>query len=194
MPVGWRTEERILVAGIGWRFWRDRAFGCYVIDSLKARPLPRWLEAEDYGFGAILMLQALSSRPQKYRRVFIVHAEERGRKKGCLYTYRYDGWLPPTPVVQALVAEAVGGVIAVEPFLIVGRYLGILPDEVIVVEAEPLDTEYGEGLSDPMRRLVPLAIRKILALARCPCLPDLPLFRFPVSATAGGFALSTPPL
>jgi hydrogenase maturation protease len=187
VPAGWRTEERVLVVGIGWRFWRDRAFGCCVIDHLKRQPLPPWLDAEDGGFGALLMLQALRSCARKYRRVFVVHAEERGREKGHFYTYRYDGWLPPPSVIQALVAEAIGGVVAIEPFLILGHYFGILPEEVIVVEAEPLDTDYGDGLSEPMARLVPFVAQEVLALACRSSLSDLPPFRFPVSATAGGF-------
>ena len=68
-----------------------------------------------------------------------------------------------------------------------GHYFGILPEEVIVVEAEPLDTDYGDGLSEPMARLVPFVAQEVLTLACRPSPPDLPPFRFSVSATAGGF-------
>ncbi|MDQ3517407.1 MAG: hypothetical protein M3466_03235, partial [Gemmatimonadota bacterium] len=49
--------------------------------------------------------------------------------------------------VQRAVTDAVTGIIALENTLVIARYFGALPGEVVVVEVEPETHEFGAAFS-----------------------------------------------
>lgn len=65
-------------------------------------------------------------------------------------SYRWDGRLPADDEIQRAVTDAVTGIIAVENTLVISRYFGALPDEVVVVEVEPERHEFGASFSPPV--------------------------------------------
>ncbi len=137
--------RRILVGGVGYRNLRDGSLGPYVADLLAGRT-GDGIEVEDLSYGPVALSQNLQERPP-YDRLVLVGAVRRGRPPGTIARYCWDRVLPPPDEIQARVAEAVTGVISLDNVLVVCGTLGGLPDDVWVVEVEPVDEDWGEGFS-----------------------------------------------
>ena len=69
--------------------------------------------------------------------------------------------LPPRAEIQERVAEAVTGVISLDNLLIVCGAFGGLPDDVRVVEVEPVDEGWGEGFSPEVERRLPEIVETV---------------------------------
>ena len=69
--------------------------------------------------------------------------------------YRWDRVLPEPDEIQARVAEAVTGVVDLDNLLVVVCQFGALPEEVLVVEVQPLVLGPGLALSSTVRALFP---------------------------------------
>ena len=136
---------RVLVGGVGYRFLRDHAVGPLLADRLAERAADG-IEVEDVSYHPIGLAQNLEER-EPYDRLVLVGAVARGRDPGTVEAYRWRGPLPPADEVQQRVAEAVTGVISLDNLLIVCGALGALPEDVRVVEVEPADEGWGDGLS-----------------------------------------------
>jgi hydrogenase maturation protease len=136
---------RVLVGGVGYRNLRDASVGPHLADILAGRAA-NGIEVEDVSYHPVGLSQNLQERPL-YDRVVLVGAVGRGREPGTVECYRWDGRLPSEGEIQARVSEAVTGVISLENTLVVCGALGGLPDDVRVVEVEPADEGWGEGLS-----------------------------------------------
>lgn len=157
--------NRVLVAGVGHRCWRDRSLGPVLADRLARRRLPEYVDVEDFSFGAIAMMQRLQDRTGLYRRCVFVAAEERGRRPGRVYAYRWPGQHCDPRLVQRLITEAGAGVVALDPLLVICTHFGVLPREVLVVEVEPAEVSWGECLSPRVEALLPRLERRVLRLA-----------------------------
>ncbi len=59
------------------------------------------------------------------------------------------------------VSEAVTGVISLDNLLIVGGYFGIWPPDVVIVEVEPCDENWGPEFSEPVRAAINPLIKAI---------------------------------
>jgi hydrogenase maturation protease len=141
---------RVLVGGVGYRNLRDHSFGVLVVEALAAREWPAHVSVEDISYNPIAVVQRLEDDPpeRRFTRAVIISGVQRpGRAPGSLTTYRWDGALPDAEQIQAAIAEAVTGVIAVDNTLVVARHFDVLPPEVIVIELEPVVHEFGEALS-----------------------------------------------
>jgi len=96
-----------------------------------------------------------------YNRVVLFGAVGRGRQPGQIYCYRWDGRLPEREEIQVRVTEAVTGVISLDNLLIVGGYFGIWPPDVIVVEVEPCDEDWGPEFSELVRAAIDPLIKTV---------------------------------
>ena len=146
---------RTLVGGIGYRDLRDHSIGVMVSDRLEQREWPPQIVVEDVSYNPIAFVQRLHDEPpgQQFERVILVSATPRsGRTPGTITAFRWDGALPDDGTVQAAVAEAVTGVIALDNTLMIGRYFGGLPADVIVVDVEPELQEFGDTLGPSLAR------------------------------------------
>lgn len=155
---------KVLIAGVGHRFWRDLSAGVVWSDRLKALPWPAGVSIEDYGFGALAMAQRLEE--ERYEKAIFLTAEIRGQPPGSLRVYRYaynPGSLPPLKVHDHFF-EAVAGAIAIDLLLVVAGHLKALPPETWVVEVEPKDTGWGEGLSPEIEACFPEALAEVRRL------------------------------
>ena len=142
--------RRTLIGGIGYRDLRDHSIGVMVSDRLEARTWPPHIVVEDISYNPIAVVQRFQDEPQTncFERAILIGATARtSRLPGTITAYRWDGTLPADDIVQAAVAEAVTGVIALDNTLIIGRYFGGLPIETVVVDVEPHVHEFGETLS-----------------------------------------------
>jgi hydrogenase maturation protease len=140
---------RTLVGGIGYRDLRDHSIGVMVSDCLQQRRWPAHVVIEDLSYNPIAVVQRLQDEApdQRFDRVILVGATQRpGRTAGTITAFRWDGALPEDRALQAAVAEAVTGVIALDNTLMIARYFGGLPFDVIVVDIEPELHEFGDTL------------------------------------------------
>jgi len=159
---------RVLVAGIGYRNLRDHSVGGAVADRLAERAWPGDVVVEDLSYNPIAVVQRLQDEPadRPFDRVVVVGSVERpGRRAGTVTAYRWDGVLPPADEIQRAVTEAVTGVIALDNTLVVARHFGPLPDDVVVIEVEPAEHEFGDGFSESVARACETACAMAIALA-----------------------------
>jgi hydrogenase maturation protease len=149
--------KRILVAGIGNIFLGDDAFGCEVARELFARALPTEVTVGDFGIKSYDLAYALA---ESHDAIILVDATPRGDAPGTVYLVEIDprevAELDPetpdahtmNPVNALKMAQSVGPVTA----------------KIYLVGCEPakVEVEDGEiGLSEPVQRAIPQAIRLI---------------------------------
>lgn len=145
---------RLLIAGVGYRNVRDMSLGPELIERLGNEEWPPGVELDDLSYGPIGVLHTLEMRPP-YDRIIFVAGVSRQRQPGRVYCYAWHHTLPAPEDVQARVAEAVMGVISLDNLLIILTYFEKLPQDVVVIEVEAVDTGWGDGLSAPVARAIP---------------------------------------
>lgn len=151
---------RALIACVGYRFLRDQSVGPDLVPRLEGMAWPEGVDVLDLHFGPIHAVHWLEER--RYERIVFLAAVERGREPGRIYCTRWAGDLPEAEEIQARVAEAVTGIIDLDHLLILTQYFGVLPEDVIVIEVEPVDTGWGPGFSPP----VEAALDELIATVR----------------------------
>src|SRR5215831_1764525 len=139
---------RTLIGGVGYSYLRDGSLGPLVVDDLAREPWPDGVLVENLSYGPIAVMQRLQEAVPPFDRLILIAAVRRGRPSGTLTVYRWDGRLPVAEEIQARVSEAVTGVISLDNLLVIAGFFNTLPDEVSIVEIEPEDEGWGEGLSD----------------------------------------------
>ncbi|MDR7482233.1 MAG: hydrogenase maturation protease [Armatimonadota bacterium] len=153
-------RPRVLVGGVGYRFTRDLAFGPLVVDRLRGAPWLDGVDVEDLSYAPIALVHRWQEQP--YDRIVFVGAVPRGRRlAGTLVRYCPTGVLPDPAEVQERVGEALGGTISLDNLLVIARQFGVLPRDVEVVEVEPHDLGWGDGLSLAVEQAVAPAIEAV---------------------------------
>ncbi|HMQ29840.1 MAG TPA: hydrogenase maturation protease [Chloroflexaceae bacterium] len=137
----------VLIAGVGYRNMHDTSVGSLLVPVLAEQPWPREVEVIDMFFGPVHAVHWFQERPGHFSRVVFVSAVERGRPPGSIHSYSWDGALPDPAAIQARVTEAVTGLVSLDAMLVVTGHFGALPADVRVVEVEPAETGWGDGLS-----------------------------------------------
>lgn len=174
---------RVVLGGVGYRSLRDHSLGIVLSDELEPLAHPPELLIEDLCYGPVAVAQWLLDETAVApidRAVFVTAvAREDGRAPGTVSAYRWDRVLPSDEAIQRAVADAVTGVILLDNTLIVTAWMGALPEEVLVVEVEPLAHAFGEEMSPAVASVYPDVKALVLRLA--------------TDATLGG-ALPTAPL
>ena len=145
---------RTLVAGVGNVFLRDDAFGVDVIRLLDGQPLPPGVQVRDYGIRGVHLVYELHDGSDLF---VLVDAAPRGEEPGTVTVLEVDPPSPeslPQPVMDAhgLTPDAIFGLLA---------SLGGRPGRCLVVACEPADVSAGMGLSEPVRRALPHAVRAV---------------------------------
>src|SRR5215470_15548700 len=138
---------RTLIGGVGYSYLRDGSLGPLAVVTLAAEPWPDGVLVEDLSYGPIAVMQRLQDADPPFDRLVLVAAVRRGRAPGRVTVYRWDRRLPDAEEIQARVAEAVTGVISLDNLLVVVGFFKALPPDVLVLEVEPEDEGWGEGLS-----------------------------------------------
>ena len=136
---------RVLVCGVGYRYLRDNALGVWVTDTLAPRAA-NGVEFEDLGYHPVGFVQNLEDRPT-YDRIVFVGCVQRGREPGEITAYRWDHALPDVDEIQERVADSVTGTISLDNLLVVSEAFKALPEDVWVVEVEPADETWCDGVS-----------------------------------------------
>lgn len=158
----------MLVGGLGYRNLRDHSLGALACDRLRGRSWPEGVAVEDLSYSPIAFVQRLQDEPaeRRFQRAVVVAGVPRpGRTPATVEAYRWDGVLPGPERVQAAVGEGLTGVISLDNTLIVARHFQVLPGEVLVVEVEPAQEEFGEELSPQVQAVFGRVCDLVAALA-----------------------------
>lgn len=151
----------VLVAALGHAWLRDQAFGMKVLDELRGRSLPPDVELADWSFGTITAFQKLALRP--YRRAIFVSGTARdGRMPGTLACWSPTTALPAHDEIHGRIGDCVMGAVSVDNLLIIAKFYDVLPDDVVLVEAEPVDDTWGSDLSPALANLLTSAVDAVL--------------------------------
>lgn len=154
------APARTLIGGVGYRFTRDLSFGPLVIDRLRREPWPDGIEVEDLSYAPIAIVQRWADAPPD--RLILVGAMARGGgSAGTLCRYCPSGILPHPREIQDRVAEALTGIVSLDNLLIVTKSFHALPKDVEVIEVEPADQGWGDGLSAPVVEAMEPAIAMV---------------------------------
>src|SRR5579859_5979274 len=148
------ATRRVFVGGVGYTNLRDHSVGPVILPRLARMTWPAGVELDDLGPGGPIAAVHRFRAAPPYDRVVLFGAVGRGREPGQIYRYRWDGVLPDRDEIQGCVAEAVTGVISLDNLLIVGGFFTIWPCDVVVVEVEPYDHEWGVAFSTPVRTAI----------------------------------------
>ena len=140
-------KSRVLIGGVGYRWMGDASFGLSLVDELMRRERPAKIDVADLGYGALYVVQDLCSMQPPCDRLILVAGVERGRPPGRLYRYRWKRRPVDAEELQARIREAGAGVIDLDHLLLIADHFGALPEEVEVIEFEPLDTTLRDQLS-----------------------------------------------
>lgn len=144
-PAG--TGPRVLIGGVGYRWSGDASFGLVVSDELARREWPPGIEIADLGYGALYVAQDLADARPPYDRLILVAGVERGREPGRIYHAPWERRAIEPEELQARIREAGAGVIDLDHLLLIADYFRALPEEVEIVELEPVDATCGDALS-----------------------------------------------
>ena len=173
---------RVLVGAVGYRNLRDFSAAFAVLEALAPLDLGEDVALEDTSYNPIALVQWLQGLPagERFDRAIFVSSLERGRAPGAVAAYRWDGDMPPDDQIQQSVTEAVTGIIALENTIVIGRYFKGLPSEIVIIEIEPRDHEFGPELSAPVRAGIDSVCALVRRLALDPdAIDDLPLSPLP---------------
>ncbi len=139
--------KRVFISGIGYNNLRDMSVGPVLVPELQQLDWPSGVEIDDLNLGGPIAAVHRFREVPPYERVLLFGAFGRGRQTGQIYCYRWDGFLPDRDEIQMRVSEAVTGIISLDNMLIVGGFFGIWPPNIVVVEIEPRDEDWGPMFS-----------------------------------------------
>lgn len=166
---GLNVSPRTLIGGVGYRWHGDGSIGLIASDELAQLEWPPVVDVADLGYGALYVAQDIAEAKPPYERVVLLAATTRGRVAGHVYHARCQDVSRDANEIQARIYEACAGVIDVDHLLVIAQHFGALPDEVILVELEPVDVTCGEALSPQAARRLP----EMIELARTEALAPL---------------------
>jgi hydrogenase maturation protease len=157
-----------LVAGIGNIFLGDDGFGVETLGRLTRKSLPPGVDLMDAGIRGVHLAYRLLDG---CRRLVLIDTVDRGVPPGTVQVIAVgpgdtgagsaglDGHGMDPAAVLRLMHE------------LHAQVGGTLPEEVLVVGCQPLTTEEGIGLSDPVAAAVGPAVDLVLSLVRRPLAP-----------------------
>ena len=146
---------RTLIAGVGYSNLSDLSVGPAVVAWLRKERWPAHVEVDDLSYGPVAVVHRFAEASPPYRRLVLIGAADRGGGPARVRFYRWGGLLPPAEEVQARVAEAVTGVIDLDNLLVVAQQFGGLPEEVVVIEVQPVVTDFGLAPGPDVAALLP---------------------------------------
>lgn len=171
-------SKRTAVGGVGYHFMRDLSIGPVITAHLNDLSWPDHVVVDaDFSYGPVAIVQRFKAEPDRWDKIVLFAAVERGRPPGTITAYRWSGALPPDEEIQARIGEALTGVVSLDNLLVVGEQFDIWPEEVVVVEVEPADTGWGDGFSP----VIDDRLNAIMAKIRQVTLKDVHLERKPTS-------------
>lgn len=168
LPAG--PSPRVLIGGVGYRWSGDASFGLVAADEMARQTWPPGIEIADLGYGALYVAQDLADARPPYDRLILIVGVERGREPGRIYRSRWEKKTVSAEELQARIREAGAGVVDLDHLLLIADYFAALPQDVELIELEPLDTCTGERLSPAAAE----RLAEVTALVRDEVIRSLP--------------------
>lgn len=150
-----------LVGGIGLPWLRDLDFGTNWLARAATLPWPDGVVLEDLSYAAHRVMHRLQELQPG--RVVLLGCMPRGTgPPGTIRRYALSE-LPDTDPgeVHDRLGEAVGGIVDLDHTLAVCRHWNTLPDDTVVIEVEPAESEFGWGFSQPVEDAVEEVLRMV---------------------------------
>ena len=143
-----------LVGGIGLPWLRDLDFGTNWLARAATLVWPDGVVLEDLSYAAHRVMHRLQELQPG--RVVLLGCMPRGAgPPGTIRRYRLAEMPEVDPEeVHERLGEAVGGIVDLDHTLAVCRHWGALPDDTVVIEVEPAESEFGWGFSQPVEDAV----------------------------------------
>jgi hydrogenase maturation protease len=160
--------KRVFIGALGYTNLRDLSVGLAILAELQRLEWPAGVAIDDLGPGGPIAAVHRFRDVPLFDRVILVGAVGRSRQPGQVYCYRWDGRLPEPDEIQMRVSEGVTGVISLDNLLIVGGYFAIWPHDVVVVEVEPRDEDWGADFSEPVQAAIGTVISAVQLAASAP--------------------------
>ncbi len=144
----------VLIAGVGNIFLGDDGFGSEVASQLAREQLPEWAKAADFGIRGIHLAYELL---EGYETLILIDALPRGEEPGTVSIVERlsDQATDIQPDAHSMDPRTV--------FAYLESMGGPVP-RTLIVGCEPLRTDDEIGLSEPVSRAVPEAVRLIHGL------------------------------
>lgn len=151
-----------LVGGIGLPWLRDLDFGTNWLARAATLPWPDGVVLEDLSYAAHRVMHRLQELQPG--RVVLLGCMPRGAgPPGTVRRYALAEMPEPEPdEVHERLGEAVGGIVDLDHTLAVCRHWNALPDDTVVIEVEPAESEFGWGFSQPVED----AVEEVLGMVR----------------------------
>lgn len=144
----------VLVGGIGLPWLRDLDFGTNWLARAAGLAWPADVVLEDLSYSAHRVMHRLQElEPSK---VVLLGCMPRGTDPaGTIRTYRLSDAEPMNDEeVHERLAESVGGIIDLDHTIAVCRHWDALPDDALIIEVEPAESEFGWGFSEEVEAAV----------------------------------------
>lgn len=139
---------------------RDASIGLIAADQLANEPWPADVRVDDLGYGAIYASQDIAEFGPN--RLVLLAGVTRRREPGRIYRTRWKASFTPPDELQEIIREAGAGIVELDHLLAVGYHFQALPEDVVLLEVEPVEAQGGDGLSRTCAALLP----ELLAAAR----------------------------
>lgn len=161
-----------LVGGLGYRYVGDLAAPLLILDELSMKLFGRPdIDLIDMSYNPVALIQDLLISGAKYDKAVIVGTVSRYNKPGSVRIYRYEEYpMMSHDEIRERIADGVSGGISLENLVAVARALEmtaktrIFPEETYLVEIEPLNISWEEGISQPVRKAIRMAVSTILRI------------------------------
>ncbi len=150
-----RDGKRILIIGVGNLLLGDEGVGVHIVEKLMKMSLPSGVEVVDGGTGGISILNLMEDADK----VIIVDAVLGGGAPGEIYVVEKDR------LINGKVKFFSLHELDLQSALMIGKELGKLPPELVLVGVEPKNyEEFSMDLSPEVRAAVPNVIKIIFEL------------------------------
>jgi len=154
----WNGELKILVAGVGNLLKSDDGLGPHVIERLKEVKLPDNVDVMDLGTSGMDILH----HSENYDKVIFVDAIRLGKPPGTVYRIKSREVQVTDDEVRDVIYMSMHE-IDLERVISLGRRLGKMPENLIIIGCEPKETGRMKiGLTEEVSSGVPNIIRLIL--------------------------------
>lgn len=147
------TAERapLLVMGVGNMLRKDDGFGAAVLGEIAKDSLPEQVELLDAGTSIVDLMEELNGR----RKVVVIDAVRGGQAPGTLFRFS-----PEDVASEAVPADSLHQVGLLET-LKLAELVDCRPEQVVIIGAQPADTDLGVGLTDEVQAVVPRAAEMV---------------------------------
>ncbi|MCA1622629.1 MAG: hydrogenase maturation protease [Acidobacteria bacterium] len=154
---------KILIVGVGNVLRGDDGFGVAVAQTLSQnKNFSEDVDIFEAGIAGIAFVQELMNG---YDALIIADAVERNSAPGTIFVFEPE--IPDDDPTSAEFHRSLADAHYTEPskVFVLARALKVLPPQVFVIGCQPLGyDELGAELSEPVKRAVPLAVKRIESL------------------------------